>query len=165
MWTQTRGRVVLRGFFVFFLSAWAVFDTFRICLTGINAYEMSHDFPPGQLQTYTFYWPVNRAYSKRASSGKGSGVTRYFAQLTPAWIEDWQISHRDFNYMRTHNRPENTDLQSYQVISKGWFCTRVTLQKAGTAVRILNVTERKGLPDGSFAPCPAGAPTLAANSK
>ncbi len=151
LWPQTRGSAIYRGAIAGLFSCWAMICMAKLGTAMIDGYDLSHDFPAGQVQTYGFDWPIDRAYARNESSGRGS-VTRYYVHLTPAWDKDWHISRRDFVDLQAQ-----AGTKADQVDSHGKFCAHVTLQKAGNAVRIVGVTNVRGLPGNSIGLCPAGA--------
>ncbi len=153
LWRQTRGAAIYRGAVAAAFACWAMICTVKLGTAMIDGYDLSHDFPAGQVQTYAFDWPIDRAYVRNESSGRGS-VTRYYVHLTPAWDKDWHISRHDFADLQAQ-----AGTKADQVDSHGRFCAHVMLQKAGTAVRIVGVTNLRGIPSDSLHLCPANAGT------
>ncbi len=164
LWTQTRIELFYRLIFVVLFSLFATTDTFKVSTHLINAYGLSHDFPAAQIETSTFYWPIDRAYTKDVKTGRNSSI-EYFVRLTPAWDTDWEIAKSDFDYMKANNKPENASRYGDRIESHGWFCAKVTLQKAGNAVKVVGVTDGRGLAEGSLMLCPDGAGTPALELK
>jgi hypothetical protein len=106
------------------------------------------DFPPSKTTTY----PDALVQIASARQAHGKGVSWYIRTMPiPA---DIPISWTDYDFMRAHRSPADMQGDPDEIASDGYFCARVTLQRAGAAVRILHAG-RWGLPQGSIMVCPA----------
>lgn len=103
------------------------------------------DFPPAKTKRFITEIQISRAYE---TNGKGH---RWHIQTMPIW-SDMGISKTDFAFMQTNRSPDDKGGKSEEIKSNGYFCARVTLEQAGTAVRIMHAGASK-LPDGSIVKC------------
>jgi len=111
--------------------------------------EEAIDFPPDQTHTFQVIQPISRAYH---SHGKSQSWT---IQTMGAFY-NLDITEEDYDWMSAHRKPGDGGANPDDIPSDGHFCARITLQRAGQAVRILHAGSQK-LPQGTMMVCPAAA--------
>jgi hypothetical protein len=104
------------------------------------------NFPPSKTKSYSTLMLISRAYQ---THGKGGGA---HIQTMPFWT-DLNITKNDYRFMQEHRRPGDAGRDPDEISSKGYFCTRVTIQRAGVAMRIMHAGN-SNLPEGSVLVCP-----------
>ena len=105
------------------------------------------DFPGGHTKDYPgVLLQVSRAYR---THGKGAHDA---IQIMPIFA-DINVKSVDYDFMLVHRRPDDHGHDSDEIASKGWFCASVTLQQAGSSVRVLHAGSWS-LPEGSLQLCP-----------
>lgn len=103
------------------------------------------DFPPADTKRFNTEIQIARAYEMH---GKGRS---WHIQTMPVW-SDIDISNADFAFMQANRNPDDEGGKSDEIKSNGYFCARVMVEQAGTAVRIMHAGAGK-LPDGSIVKC------------
>lgn len=119
---------------------------FMIAYPTANIIEGVQDFPPMKTRTYPALLSISRAY---ATHGKGRS---WNVQTTPLW-SNLEITENDYNFMLAHRPDEKDSGNPDEISSKGYFCARVTMQSAGSALRIMHAGGRT-LPKGTVIICP-----------
>jgi hypothetical protein len=107
--------------------------------------DQHNDFPRGKTRTFEGLLFVSRAYQ---THGKGRS---WNIQTTPIW-SNLDITEADYNYMLTHRRPGDRGTDPDEISSDGYFCAKVTFQRSGEALRVLNAGTYK-LPVGTVRTC------------
>jgi hypothetical protein len=119
-------------------------------LTAAEILEGRIDFPPSNTRTYeNELLLISRAY---ATHGKGRS---WNIQTMPIW-SNINITESDYNFMRAHRAPYDHGTNPDEITSNGYFCAKVTIQKAGEAIRVMHAGRWK-LPAGTVIRCPVAA--------
>jgi hypothetical protein len=103
------------------------------------------DFPPGTTRTAEATMPIIYAYHHHSRH----------ANIWNIEVGDalFGIAPGDANFMLNHRLPGDTSGTLGQIWSGGYFCARLTIQRAGNAERVLQ-TGSNGLSPGSVVLCP-----------
>lgn len=107
-------------------------------------------FPADKTQNFHALMPIGRAY--RTDSRFGSS---WIIQPTPLWT-NINITQSDYDLMAAHNGSMANGKEPEDVPVHGYFCARVTLQIAGSALLVLHAGNST-LPPGSVVVCPPEA--------
>ena len=135
------------------LSALMAFvSSFLLTSTLVDIVEGAVDFPASITRTYTATIAIRRAYE---TQGKGRS---WNIQTQPLW-SNITVTRADYDYMLWHRAGGAGAGQPDEILSNGFFCAKVIVQKAGSAIRILHAG-RGNLPEGSVALCPPDGATL-----
>jgi len=111
--------------------------------------ENHADFPAGRAKTYPAFLLISRAYR---THGKGQS---WNIQTMPIW-SNLNITERDYMFMLHNRRPGDSGYGPDEISSNGYFCAHVTMQQAGSALRVLNSGSSK-LPKGTVVICPSNS--------
>jgi hypothetical protein len=115
------------------------------------------DFPPGATRTAIETMPITYAYHHQ-----GRHVDVWNIEVGDALLG---IAPGDANFMLSHRLPGDTSGGLGQMWSGGYFCARLTIQRAGDAKRVLH-TGSNDLAPGSVILCPkANAPLVKKGQK
>ena len=129
-----------------------IFVFITVFVTSSAAAQMVEgfiDFPPGRTITYkNALLPISRAYHVHVK-----GQTWHIQTPTPIW-GDFTITRDDYQFMLAHRRPGDTGHDPDEIASQGYFCARVTVERAGNAVRVMHAGMRT-LPLGTVVVCPS----------
>lgn len=106
------------------------------------------DFPPSMTNSSIALLPISKAHE---AHGRGAS---WSVKFQPDW-SGVPISYNDYRYMQEHLPPDHRSASRNEIVSNGYFCARVSLQKAGKAIRIMH-SRWGGLAEGSIGICPAG---------
>jgi hypothetical protein len=69
------------------------------------------------------------------------------------------ITREDYGFMLAHRRSDDDASEPDAIASNGYFCARVTVEQAGSALRVIHAGSYK-LPQGTIVVCPAGEVAL-----
>ncbi len=147
--TQSKGPWFRRAVMVVLFGLLGGGATFYLACSLAAIADMQADFPAGKTQTYPAYVMIGRAYRTRARA------LNWHIQTTPLW-SDLRIGQRDYDFMASHRSPRDRVRNPDEISSRGWFCAHVTMQRSGSAQRILHT--RSALPDGTVGLCTDALP-------
>jgi len=102
-------------------------------------------FPHSKTKSYQSVLKISRAY---IMDGKNKS---WIIQTMPDWT-NIDISQEDYNYMLAHRRSDDKVNDTTDISSNGYFCANVTLEQAGSAIRVMHSGYEK-LPKGSVTLC------------
>ena len=118
-----------------------------LLMPAVNIVEGWIDFPPSKTVIYKdTLVKISRAYQTR---GKGRS---WNIQTMPIW-SNINITQDDYDEMLSHRSLNDHGKNPDEIMSKGYFCAQVTVQRAGDAIRIMHAGNGK-LPRGSIVVCP-----------
>src|SRR6478672_2825392 len=113
----------------------AVLSFLAVALVLLPASDLSEgwvDFPPSKTATFRgVLVRVDRAYQTHGKSRSWN------IQTTPLW-SNIDITEDDYDGMLSHRSPEDAGTDPDEITSRGYFCAKVSVQKAGDAIRILH---------------------------
>jgi len=144
---QSCGPVISR-FILSFIAAplLAALGVFMVAGEAAKIVEVSRDFPSGSSRTFDGILLLSRAYQ---THGKGRS---WNIQTMPIW-SNLDITEADYDFMLKHRRPDDRRADDDdEIASEGYFCAKVKLQSAGSAIRVLNAGTYK-LPSGTVGIC------------
>lgn len=104
------------------------------------------DFPRDKVRSFPTLLLISRAYQ---THGKGRS---WNIQTEPIW-SNIDITEDDYAFMLAHRRPGDRGKDPDEISSRGYFCARVTIERAGEAMRVMHAGRQK-LPEGSVIVCP-----------
>jgi hypothetical protein len=110
------------------------------------------DFPPGTTRTAEETTPITYAYQHH-----GRHANIWNVEVRDAFL---RIAPGDADFMLNRRRPGDTSGAWARSGAGGYFCAKVTIQRAGNAKRVLH-TGGNGLPPGSVMLCPKANVPLA----
>jgi hypothetical protein len=116
---------------------------------SVSTIDGALDFPPEHTRSFPALLKISRAYQ---THGKGRS---WNIQTTPIWT-NLDITETDYDFIASHRRPGDAGRDPDEISSRGYFCAKVTLQRAGEAMRIMHAGTRK-LPTGTVVVCPRNA--------
>ena len=113
--------------------------------TVANIVENRNDFPANATRTYWALLPIDRAY--RMDSRTGSSWI-----IQPLMWTNIDISHSDYRFMLSRSGVSDKGSEPDNVKSRGRFCAKVEMQRAGEALRVLHAG-KSSLPAGTIGIC------------
>lgn len=123
----------------------ALVGTFLLADEALALIASKVDFPPAQIQRFDGILVISRAYQ---THGKGRS---WNIQTMPIWA-NLDITEADYKFMRDHRSPADRNKDPDEIASDGYFCARVVLEQAGSALRIMHAG-RYALPKGTVGTC------------
>jgi len=105
------------------------------------------DFPSAKTRSMNALLLISRAYQ---THGKGRS---WNIQTMPIW-SNLDITEHDYQFMLAHRRPGDDSHNPDDISSKGYFCARVTIERSGSALRVMHAGSH-ALPAGAVIVCPA----------
>ena len=143
---QSRGPVLSRLILSFIAAPLlAAIGVFMVAGEAIEIVEVSRDFPSNRSRTFDGILLVSRAYQ---THGKGRS---WNIQTMPIW-SNLDITEDDYDLLLKHRRPDDQRADDDEIASNGYFCAKVKLQSAGSAIRVLNAGTHT-LPTGTVGIC------------
>lgn len=128
-------------------------STMALFATVSNIVQNRVYFPASNTRTFTALIPIDRAYLGH-SRGCVAENTCWNVQTSPLW-SDLNVFEDDYQFMLDNRSPDDVSDDTEEISSRGFHCLQVKVQKAGTAIRIMDAGSST-LSKGSVVLCPDG---------
>lgn len=118
-------------------------------LALLGAVDFAHgliDFPPAKTRSAREVLPIRRAWQTHGKGRSWNIQTRDSGTAI-------EITEHDYDFMLAHRSLDDHGTDPDEISAQGWFCARVTVERAGDAVRVMLAGDGD-LPRGSMILCP-----------